>query len=392
MEPSESNDIASPKRVEGGADLIVKKKRKRTQQSCTSNNAASSNVPSILSSIPDSSRALLSETHAKTKSAAAADEFGDDSLLLASLPNDTLMRLRAQTRPTNGMATEACAYCPIFTVSKQEDDSSKKNSTHAAPFLPQQVLLYLSSNHAQTNEDIKQLAAANTIRLLQLHGTAIARNGLGWRGDGNDDEDVAVMETCAYKTAARMALDAHFGCDTQAESTYLWFTSVLLPSFCGKTWILSSSLESFIEDAAAAAPPVLSTNSDITNKNTSGQRWTAIQMNSMVKELSHAGLLLPKRGLGLNGGESYWFSLPGLGKAAKSIMDGRLSILRRIQSSKFKEKKRSTLEREIGRPDSKMKDSNTYVQSGMFLVLDLLAKGMVHIHSTCTGDQYVRIN
>jgi hypothetical protein len=386
MEPS-----ISPKRVEGGSGLVVKKKRKRTQQSCTSNSAAS--VPSILSSIP-SSRALSSDTHAKSKSAAAAaddDEFGDDSLLSSSLPNDTLLRLQVQTRPTNEMATEACAYCPIFTISNQEDESSKKRSTHAAPFLPQQVLLYLASNRTQTNEDIKQLAAANTIRLLQLHGTAIARNGLGWKGDGNDDTDVAVMETCAYETAAQIALNAHlnFGCETEAGSTYLWFTTVLLPNFSGKTWILSASLESFIEDTAAS--PQISAKRDISTNNALGHRWTVIQMNDMVKELSHAGLLLPKRGLGLKGGEGYWFSLPGLGKAAKSIADGRLSVLRRIQSSKFKEKKRSTLEQEIGRPDSKMKDGNTYIQSGKFLVLDLLAKGFVYIHNTCTGDQFVRI-
>jgi hypothetical protein len=384
MEPS-----ISPKRVEGGSGLVVKKKRKRTHQSCTSNSAAI--VPSILSSIP-SSQALSSDTHAKSKSAAASaddDEFGDDSILFSSLPNDSLLRLQVQTRPTDEMATEACAYCPIFTISNQEDESSTKRSTHAAPFLPQQVLLHLSSNRSQTNEDIKQLAAANTIRLLQLHGTAIARNGLGWKGDGNDDTDVAVMETCAYETAARMALKTHFGCETEAGSTYLWFTSVLLPNFCGKTWILSASLESFIENTAAS--PQINAKRVISTNNTSGHRWTVIQMNDMIKELSHAGLLLPKRGLGLNGGEGYWFSLPGLGKAAKSIADGRLSILRRIQSSKFKEMKRSSLEQEIGRPDSKMKDGNTYIQSGKFLVLDLLAKGIVYIHNTCTGDQFVRI-
>lgn len=91
------------------------------------------------------------------------------------------------------------------------------------------------------------------------------------------------------------------------------------------------------------------------------------------------------------------FSLPGLGKAAKSIVDGRLSILRRIQFSKFKEKKRSTLEQDIGKPvgtSEKMgqkNGGNVMMQSGKFLVQDLLAKGAVYIHETCTGEQFVRI-
>ena len=94
----------------------------------------------------------------------------------------------------------------------------------------------------------------------------------------------------------------------------------------------------------------------------------------------------------------YRVSLPGLGKAAKSIVDGRLSILRRIQSSKFKEKKRSTLEQDIGKPDGtndelgQRNDDNAMMQSGKFLVQDLLAKGAVYIHETCTGEHFVRIN
>ena len=78
-------------------------------------------------------------------------------------------------------------------------------------------------------------------------------------------------------------------------------------------------------------------------------------------------------------------------------MDGRLSILRRIQSSKFKEKKRSTLEQDIGKPVGtnekfgQRKDGNAMMQSGKFLVQDLLANGVVYVHETCTGEQFVRI-
>ena len=342
----------------------------------------SSQVPSILSSVPNNSHALSSETHVKSKQPTKSDdEFDDDTILLNdSMPNDTLLCLQIYTRPKHGMTSETCAYVPIFTVSDDANnvDTKRSSSTHAAPFLTKQVLLHLLPNHALTNEDIKQLAAANKIRLLQLHGTAIARNGLGWRGDGNDDEDIAVMETCAYEIASRMALDAHFHLksEVKAECIHEWFVGQLLPSFTGKTWILNSSLESFIQSDAAR-------NCDATNK-----KWNVDEMNNMVKELTDAGLLLPRRGLGPNGGQGYWFSLPGLGKAAKSIADGRLSILRRIQGSKFKEKKRVALEQEIGRPKD---NSSYYVQAGKYMVLDLLAKGIVLIHETCTGDHFVRI-
>jgi hypothetical protein len=156
---------------------------------------------------------------------------------------------------------------------------------------------------------------------------------------------------------------------------------MLLPNFSG-TWILASALESFIESVAIKGKTCDTTKSLGV--------WTVGEMNSMVKDLILCGLLLPRRGLSLNGGEGYWFSLPGFGKSAKSIADGRLSILRRIQSSKFKEKKRSTLEQEVGRSTVK-KDKNVYVQSGKFLVLDLLSKSLVYIQETCTGDQFVRI-
>jgi hypothetical protein len=384
MQGSSTASTATPKRVDGGIGVVIKKKRKRTaqSQSCVSNSESAHGIPGILTSVPDNSRALSSEAHERAKQSKPDDEFGGDNQFHDSHAiNDTFVCLQTYTRPTNGMASETCAYCPIFTISDAERDAEPKtsSSTHAAPFLPRLVLVHLSSNHAKTYEDIKQLAAANEIRLLQLHGTAIAKNGLGWRGDGNDDADVAVMETCAYEIASRMALEAHL-VKVKAEFIHQWFVSMLLPNFSG-TWILASALESFIESVAIKGKTCDTTKSLGV--------WTVGEMNSMVKDLILCGLLLPRRGLSLNGGEGYWFSLPGLGKSAKSIADGRLSILRRIQSSKFKEKKRSTLEHEVGR--SVKKDKNVYVQAGKFLVLDLLSKNLVYIQETCTSDQFVRI-
>lgn len=391
QEPSKT--CSSPKRVAGGVGLVVKKRKRSRPASSVVSSASrgSASTPSILTSIPNNSRALASQTlEEPKKNSKEDDEFGDDILLndFNDLSNDTLLCLQAYTRETS----ETCAYCPIFTLSNEADQTNsgiKPSNTHAAPFLPKQILLHLSANHAQTNEDIKQLAVSNKIRLLQLHGTAIARNGLGWRVNGNDDQDIAVMETCAYEIASQMALQAHFREQEKSKSIHEWFTLMLLPNFCNRTWILTSALESFIESIGRKR-----VQSDTTNKAAYEHRWTVTDMNEMIKELVHSGILLPRRASTLNSGEGYYFSLPGLGRAAKSIVDGRLYVLRRIQASKFKEKKRSAIEQDVGRPiqnEDLVKSGNTYVQTIKFLVLDLLARGVVYTHETCAGEQFVRI-
>ena len=396
-----SGSATIPKLVVGGIGVVIKK-RKRTSQpsSCASNNSNTFKaIPSILTSIPDNTRLLSSKASENEKGPTSEDEFGDDTLLkeeINDLPNDTLLCLQAYTRAAHGTTSETCAYCPIFTLShdiKQGSISEKSiSSTHAAPFLPHRVLLHLSTNHTQTKQDIKELAAANKVRFLQLHGTAVAKYGLGWRGDGNDDDDIAVMETCAYEIAAKMALETHCDCHEKSKYIFEWFRSLLLPNFICRIWISNPALDAFIESIAAVTKSELNQ----TNIDDSERRFTTSEMNKIIRELVDSGLLLPRRGLGLNGGEGYWFSLPGLGRAAKSIADGRLSILRRIQSSPLKEKKRSSLEQTIAKFNKtdwsgKKKDYNTNMQSGKFQVLDLLAKGFVYIHETCTGEQYVCI-
>ncbi len=67
----------------------------------------------------------------------------------------------------------------------------------------------------------------------------MARSGggtSGWRGDGNDDEDVAIVETSVYVAVAEMALQNYSRVDSSAvKQAYntgtvdLWLTSILLP-------------------------------------------------------------------------------------------------------------------------------------------------------------------
>ena len=418
-----SDATAAPKRVADGLVLRAKKKKKKTvhpRRAATSSSTGSNHqpsslssscVPSILRSIPANSE----EDRCNKKGSSKQDEFDDDGLFgdEIDVPSDALMCLRTYTSSRSGIMSETCAYCPIFTQevvvsvdsnidSKNEgigigDDASK--STHAVPFLPKQILLHLLhdsssevSSRTHVEQEIKQLARSNKICMLQLHGTAITPSGggsLGCRGDGNDDEDVAVMETAAYIAAGEMALQNYFqNQSASAKHTYKvervcsWYTSVLLPYFAGRTWFSSGALDTFFEDAALA----------ISRQRTSDagkQQYSISQMKEMIQQLAHAGLLMPRRGPG--GGEGYWFSLPGLGKAAKSIVDGRNNLLRRLQSSQYKEKKRSTVEQDIGRTKRQGKGKVKLEQSGKFIVLDMLSKGWVQIHKTCTGEQFVRL-
>jgi hypothetical protein len=442
---------SAPKRVAGGVFLPISKGKKRKRQqstppaaatssstksssggveiNVTANNQLSSSatvdtssstiqranhstIPSILTSIPSKDSAVSSKNPYHAHNSTRGDEFEIDADEHdADVPCDTLMCLQSYTRSPNGRS-ETCAYCPIYTASKETDTTNAVpttsingtrrtiSSTHAAPFLPRNVLFYIldtpktttnntsSSSRSRTNEEIKQLAMENKVRLLQLHGTAVSRNGLGWRGDGNDDEDIAVMEWCSYEETVRMALRCYFSLETRqveeerADAIYSWYTALLLTYFAGRTWFSLSSLKEFVDSTQK------------TNRSNSKRNFPLDEVHGMIKELVHAGLLLPRRRFGLNGGEGYWFSLPGLGNAAKSLVDGRLAILRRIQSSKFNEKKRSVLEQGYGGKKISRSAEETkgdIQQYGKFLVLDLLSKDWVTIHETCNGVQYVRL-
>jgi hypothetical protein len=445
MKANNSSSITNPKRVAGGIVLGGKKKKKRKAAATAASSSSSSSVPSILKSVPPP---RLSSPNAAAAANGSDDEF--EKLLSAhddhddEIPSDVLLCLQSYTQSPLGMTAESCAYCPIFASNNNEQGGqSNKVCTHAAPFLPKNVLLHIlddsdssssSSSRMQTELDIKSLACNNKIRLLQLHGTAITstttstspssfkdskdalakysnKGVIGLRGDGNDDDDIAIMEILAFEIAVKMAIQSHAASSTtsttstalisqeegQQKTTLLvfddvdgicnWFLKQLVPFYAGKTWISSSDLESFIQSYRVK------------------DYWSVNRMNNLVHELTLAGLLLPRRGLGGSSRrmEGYWFSLPGLGNASKSIADGRVAMLRKLRSCKYQEKKRLILEREHGQ----FKDGNVDTltnnywdtskkktciqQSGKFVVLDLLAKGLVLLKKTSSGEHFIAL-
>lgn len=457
-----TNSSTNPKRVAGGIVLGGKKKKKKKRKvgASSSSSKNNNNVPSILKSLPPQIATHSEDGPSPPPNAAAAttsndDEF-DDFLLSNNdeIPSDVLLCLQSYTRSSSlGMTAEACAYCPIFAYNNNNNDgkvptSHNKNiiCTHLAPFLPKTILLHIlddnnsSSSRMQTEQDIKSLASKNQIRLLQLHGTAItatttatttsssslftdsnkkfasspsatkfSNNGVsGLRGDGNDDDDIAVMEILAYETAVKMAIQSHTTSTLSKEEQKAfdataicdWFLQTLIPYYAGKTWISSSNLNSFLQSYRVK------------------DYWNVDRMTKVIHELTLAGLFLPRRGLGATGGsrmEGYWFSLPGLGSTSKSITDGRVAMLRKLRSCKYQEKKRSILEREHGQfkdgssddddalvADSSSSSSSSWgsvskkkrtcmQQSGRFLVLDLLAKGLVELKKTSSGDHFISL-
>lgn len=425
---SSSSSNKNPKRVAGVSivrllGVKTKKKRKATDAA-----TSISSVPSILKSVPSVADSSSPNTPAAAKK---CDDDGFEEMLSANndeIPSDALLCLKSYTQSSPGMMmSDCCAYCPIFAYSGNDDGGRTKLCTHAAPFLPQNVLLHIldndadSSSRMRTELDIKSLASVNKIRLLQLHGTAIVTSSTtntatkkssllstrdvkfsssgvaGLRGDGNDDDDVAIMEIQSYESAVEMALQRHLSNQSQEgdqqqqivfdiDSVSNWFLKQLVPYYAGKTWISSSSLDSFIQSYRVK------------------EYWTVDQMNKLIHELTCAGLLLPRRGVSSRM-DGYWFSLPGLGNAAKSIADGRVAILRKLRSCKYQEKKRLALEREYGEVFKdgsngndnsnsaiESKKKNCIQQSGKFLVLDLLAKGLVILKTTSSGEHFIGLS
>lgn len=317
------------------------------------------------------------------------------------IPSDALICLRTYTGSNGivylngvgagpGLMKETCAYCPIFS----NHNETLPALCAAAPFLTRGVLLNALTGHdsrdgerhldkarnliasrkqIQAEREIHNLLLSDLARPLHLQGITASI------GDEEDD-DVALMEMNIYVNASRLALEHHFNTSSSVvtfskDQVHDWFVSVLLPPYRGRTWFPSSSYD----------------NLDKTFK-------------YMILQLTHAGLLLPKRGIGCDNHNGYWFSLPGLGKAANSIEEGRANILQRLLSCPYNEKKRTALEHDIEqsiverrawRKESEgvggKKKKSLYSQSGKFVVMDMLATGRVKIHSTCTKEQFVRL-
>jgi len=120
---------------------------------------------------------------------------------------------------------------------------------------------------------------------------------------------------------------------------------------------------------------------------------TSAEINVWIDYLLCLGVLLPRQQIHLSFSEgdsdinrSYWITLPKMGKAAKSITDGRTKIKEKIKRSRFKKVKRSILE-----TSSLSSDSSDLSFSGKFYVLDLLVRNEITVLKKKSGDEVVEL-
>ncbi|KAL7554261.1 hypothetical protein ACHAWF_017687 [Thalassiosira exigua] len=426
--PPAATAAAAPKRVAGGVVLRARKKRRKGRRRLLA--PASSAVGVGQGSVPPGpgSRGGGDETEptssgdGRAATASTTSEFDDpeeDELLVdgdgggcAANENDALLCLRAYTRPAPGGAmAETCAYCPIFTRCDGDDNvnggggggnGGDGESTHAAPFLPRRVLLHLLGAGGapdaglRAEEEVERMTREGGAMPLQLHGTAEPGSAGPGRG-GVDEDDVAIMEASAFAAASEMALRSHFAGDGGAKGAQeardlnaaeilTWLTEALLPRFAGRTWVSTGVLDRFLadEDRLAKRKPPRNGGRGLATP----IPYNLTQTKTMIRHLVEAGLLLSRRGVGPgDGGDGHWLSLPGLGRAARSLVEGRSGLLRRLRSSRYGERRRAALEREIDRGSGK----GRLAQSGKFVVMDALARGRVGVHETCAGEQFLRL-
>ena len=333
----------SPKKGKKAIKIVLKKggssagTRKRKHPPSHRGNASAKtkvSVPALFRSVP---------THAAA-GVAAADTEDKQSIYdtLHSLddgdfdvPCDTLLALRSL------VSKGAAAVCPL-----------RSNAVAGLPFVLKPMLHHAllssvpsQSNPGKTNDatnidagaatgvtvELDDLRRDNVVRLLQLQGTG------GVEDSGND---IAITETIFFEQGVRDAfvLLEEAGDSRDTKQTFplvgtdlRQFSNDLCQLFISN---LSSRNQAFVSfDAIAASLASLPVPCR------SGSR--------VIDYLVALGLLLPRRASSAStrqSDRSYWFTLPGLGQASKSIADGRRRVLNKIRRSNYGEIKRSVLE------------------------------------------------
>ena len=300
------------------------------------------------------------------------DDIFDDILNSIEVPSDTVLTMRALAqRHATGILRLVSPGCqPI-------------------PFL---LLPMLQSSLLSTSEDgqgdQKASAMASTgvsvdlerdcnkyqIRKLQLHGTQ------------DKDQDVAVLE---YDDFTRCVWDAlpistvplegdTFASSTEGDLSRLIELFLICCKEHTNTYIRDVDLTNSLEAAYMKINKLdkASGKSDLSSH--LGDEELRMKSHSWIDKLISMQLLIPRLSSSIGTAKSYWFTLPSLGAASRELCQCRTQMLVKIRRSSQKEIKRMKLEA-----------SNT-VMPGPFLVTDLLARGVVKLKETPSG-QFVKI-
>lgn len=388
-----------------GGSSTVTRKRKHSPSLGNTSTKTKESVPALFRSVPSHAAAGNTEDKQHIYDTLPSLDDGD-----FDVPCDTLLALRSL------VSKGAAAVCPLRTntaclpfvlkpmlhhallssVSSQSNPGKcNGNNTHDATNIEETNKILSAGAATGVAVELDDLRRKNVVRLLQLHGTG------GVEDSGND---LAIMETNIFEQGVRDA----FGVPEQAydgvniketfssSSTDLrrysndlchWFTNNL-----------SRWNQAFVSHDAIVA--------------------SLVSLPAPCREASRTidyfvgiGLLLPRRASSAStrlSDRSYWFTLPGLGQASKSIADGRQRVLNKIRRSNYGEIKRSVLEagmmpssRRGGPGKSLVIDSHTLDQQGSntidvampasFCIRDLLSRGQITVHETPAG-QFVRVS
>ena len=365
----------------GRSSTSSSRKRKRSAAATSNGGNAAAHVPALFRSVPQPAAAV-----------AAADADADNGngfnldLDVDDMPCDTLLALRSLV--SKGVA----ALCPLnaaggslpfvlkpmlhhallSSVSATSNGGGTNNNNNDAKIEESNKILSAGAATGVTVE-LDELRRNNAVRLLQLHGT------------GDAERDVAVMDTQTFEWGVKdafAATAASGSTNLQQHSTELckWFVSnfaVWNQPFVHHEAIRSSLLE--CKDLPAQCRDA----------------------SLVVDHLVGIGLLLPRNNASSSSSDrTYWFTLPGLGPAARAIADGRRRILSKVQRSNYGEIKRSVLEvgavpssRRVGAGQSLVRQGGADVveMPAAFCIRDLLSRGQITIRETPAG-QFVRVS
>ena len=127
---------------------------------------------------------------------------------------------------------------------------------------------------------------------------------------------------------------------------------------------------------------------------------SAYDIRAIIDHLVSAGVLLPRMGnggisSGGGGQASYWFTLPGMGKATALISEGRNRVLSRLRLARYREVRRSSIESGLVVVDKKagggLDDCRGIAgMTAAFHVRDLLSRGAVRTKYTPSG-QFIKL-
>ena len=243
-------------------------------------------------------------------------------------------------------------------------------------------------------EELSRLRRAGNVRVLRLHGT---------RAEGGE-EDLAAMESPDYcravrdafalgrrmeaRMAARREVQTQVQQQAQEEGAIdrleRWYLFHL--AAWARTYVTRADLRRALPPSASAGllhqhhhrlppPPAVA----------------VPPVDRIADRLVALGLLLPRSGGGRggcvgpedDGGASYWFALPGLGRAAAAVLEGRGAVLAKLRRSGHRELRRSSIE--AGEAGGGIK-----LVPPAFTVRDLLSRGVVTVRETPAG-QFLRL-